>query len=164
VNPLDTPVINFNSFDTGTTANNSDQLDLQASYEGIQLARQANANLAALVAEYGSAYSSSPQGLTPFTEVFPGTQHTGDDLKNVIKNEAFGHHASCTAAIGANDDPLAVLDTNFKVRGVKGLRVVDASSFPKTPGFFPAVPLYMMSEKAAIVIAKDQNVTISYAG
>jgi choline dehydrogenase len=38
------------------------------------------------------------------------------------------------------------------VRGVKGLRVVDASVFPRIPGFFVVMPTYMISEKAADVI------------
>jgi choline dehydrogenase len=49
---------------------------------------------------------------------------------------------------------MAVLDSNFKVRGVDALRVVDASVFPKIPGYYIAVPIYMISEKAADVIIK----------
>lgn len=114
-------------------------MDLRASYEGVQLARQVNKNVALV--------DSS------FTEVFPGPDVvTETDTKAYLKHEAFGHHASCTAAIGKDSDRNAVLDSKFRVRGVTGLRVVDASSFPKTPGFFPTVPLYMISEKAADVI------------
>ncbi|KAK3676946.1 hypothetical protein LTR78_003151 [Recurvomyces mirabilis] len=76
------------------------------------------------------------------------------DVKHFIKDEAWGHHASCSAPIGADDDVNAVLDTNFKVRGVQGLRVVDASAFAKIPGTFIALPTYMISEKAADVIIK----------
>lgn len=47
---------------------------------------------------------------------------------------------------------MAVLDSSFRVRGVDGLRVVDASVFPKIPGFYIAVSIYMISEKAADVI------------
>lgn len=47
---------------------------------------------------------------------------------------------------------MAVLDSNFKVRGTEGLRVVDASVFPKIPGFYIALPLYMVSAKASDVI------------
>jgi len=141
---LDTPLINFNSFDTGTTTNGADQKDLQAFYEGVEFARQVNEEL-------NCADGS-------FEEVVPGPKYTSEvDTKNFIKQEAFGHHASCTAAIGKDGDPNAVLDSRFRVRGVTGLRVVDASSFPKTPGFFPAVPLYMISEKAADVIIQDAS-------
>jgi choline dehydrogenase len=43
---------------------------------------------------------------------------------------------------------MAVLDSKFVVRRTENLRVVDASSFPRIPGFFIVVPIYMMAEKA----------------
>ncbi|KAK1956027.1 FAD/NAD(P)-binding domain-containing protein [Colletotrichum sublineola] len=73
-------------------------------------------------------------------------------LPEFVKNEAWGHHASCTCPIGKDGDAMAVLDSKFRVRGTEGLRVADASVFPKIPGFYIAVPLYMASEKAADVI------------
>jgi len=42
-------------------------------------------------------------------------------------------------------DPNAVLDGNFNVRGVNGLRVVDASSWGIVPGYFITTPIYMVS-------------------
>jgi len=48
-----------------------------------------------------------------------------------------------------------VLDSRFRVRGVQGLRVVDASVFPKIPGYFIVSAIYMISEKAADVIIED---------
>jgi choline dehydrogenase-like flavoprotein len=90
-----------------------------------------------------------------FTETWPGANVSSEaDVKQFIKNEAWGHHASCTCPIGSDNDPMAVLDSNFKVRGVDALRVVDASVFPKIPGYYIAVPIYMISEKAADVIIK----------
>ncbi|KAJ6450005.1 hypothetical protein C8R45DRAFT_849354, partial [Mycena sanguinolenta] len=49
----------------------------------------------------------------------------------------------------------AVLDERFRVRGVSSLRVVDMSSWPDAPGFFPTTPTYMLSEKAADLILHD---------
>ena len=43
---------------------------------------------------------------------------------------------------------MAVLDSKFVVRGTKNLRDVDASAFPKIPGFYIVVPVYMLAEKA----------------
>jgi len=52
-------------------------------------------------------------------------------------------------------DSLAVLDSNFRVRGTTNLRVVDASVFPYIPGFFIVIPIYMIAEKASEVILAD---------
>ncbi|KAF8185211.1 hypothetical protein K438DRAFT_1597518, partial [Mycena galopus ATCC 62051] len=49
-------------------------------------------------------------------------------------------------------DPMAVLDGEFNVRGVSGLRVVDISSWPNVPGWFVTTTTYMISEKAADII------------
>jgi choline dehydrogenase-like flavoprotein len=45
-----------------------------------------------------------------------------------------------------------VLTSDFRVHGTRGLRVVDASVFPRIPGFFPVGAIYMIGEKAADVI------------
>jgi choline dehydrogenase len=78
-------------------------------------------------------------------------------LEAFVEENAWGHHASCTCKIGPDDDPMAVLDSNFRVRGVKGLRVVDASVFPKIPGFFIVTSVYMIGEKAADAILADRS-------
>ena len=57
--------------------------------------------------------------------------------------------------IGADTDPMAVLDSRFRVRHTKALRVVDASVFPRIPGYFIVTPIYMVSEKASDVIRDD---------
>jgi choline dehydrogenase-like flavoprotein len=48
-----------------------------------------------------------------------------------------------------------VLSSDFKVHGVNGLRVVDASVFPRVPGLFIVSAVYMIGEKAADVIASQ---------
>jgi choline dehydrogenase len=49
---------------------------------------------------------------------------------------------------------MAVVDSEFRVHGTQNLRVVDASVFPRIPGFFIVSAIYMISEKAADVILK----------
>ena len=135
-NPRDTPRINFRNWVEGKDK------DLQAVVEGMQYSIDAFDKLIPLDGD--------------FKRVWPPTSiNTADELREFAHNEAWGHHASCTAPIGTDDDPLAVLDSKFRVRGVEGLRMVDASVFPKIPGFFIALPTYTMSEKAADVIIKD---------
>jgi choline dehydrogenase len=138
--PLDMPDIVFNSFDTGS---GDYEKDLQAITEAIGVARGA-----------------FDRQLVEVTEVLPGDDvKTEEEIHEYIKNTAWGHHASCTCPIGTDTDPMAVLDSNFQVRGVAGLRVVDASVYPRIPGTFTAVSTYMVAEKAADVIldAVKQN-------
>ncbi|KAL4911776.1 hypothetical protein BDW62DRAFT_215530 [Aspergillus aurantiobrunneus] len=141
--PRDTPVINFNYFDAGVRDNGADEKDLQAVYEAMDFSRSVFDNLVPLDGD--------------FNEMWPGKGNvsTEDQMKDFIKKEAWGHHACCTAPIGADGDEMAVLDGDFRVRGVQGLRVVDASVFPKIPGYYIALPIYMVSEKAADVILAD---------
>ncbi|KAJ7846136.1 GMC oxidoreductase-domain-containing protein [Mycena leptocephala] len=79
-------------------------------------------------------------------QAFPDPNvQTNEEIEDHILNHVFGHHACCTNPMGADDDPNAVLDGDFKVRGVGNLRVVDISSWPGVPG-------QVVSEKAADVI------------
>jgi choline dehydrogenase len=131
--PQDVPEINKRNFDVG-----GDE-DLDAIVEGMKYGRKVFQDLIPLNGK--------------FEEVWPGKGvQTDEQWKTFAKYEAWGHHASCTCPIGGDNDEKAVLDTNFKVRGIDGLRVVDASAFPKIPGTYLALPLYMLSEKASDVI------------
>ena len=48
-------------------------------------------------------------------EEAPGKQmHSREDLEEFVRNQAWGHHASCTCKIGTDDDPMAVLDCDFQ--------------------------------------------------
>ena len=86
------------------------------------------------------------------------TENMDDEtLKDWIRTRAWGHHACGTCRVGRSDDPMAVLDSRFRVRGVRGLRVVDASIFPEIPGFFIVTNTYMISEKAADTITEDAS-------
>ena len=57
--------------------------------------------------------------------------------------------------MGADGDPMAVVDTAGRVRGVQGLRVVDASAFPRIPGYFLVMAVFMLAERAAEMILED---------
>lgn len=60
-----------------------------------------------------------------------------------VTGQMFVHHETSTCAIGS------VLDSEFRVIGIEGLRVVDASPFPRAPGAVPLLPTFMLREKAA---------------
>ncbi|MGE5269143.1 MAG: GMC family oxidoreductase [Thiohalocapsa sp.] len=79
---------------------------------------------------------------------------TDDDaLEAFIRKAAIGvWHATCTCRMGADDDPLAVTDNQGRVRGVAGLRVVDASLFPAVPCANTNFPTLMTAEKISDMI------------
>jgi 5-(hydroxymethyl)furfural/furfural oxidase len=65
-------------------------------------------------------------------EGFTFEQVMSDDeaLEAFVRKAAIGvWHASCSCRMGRADDPMAVVDTQGRVKGVQGLRVVDASIF-----------------------------------
>jgi 5-(hydroxymethyl)furfural/furfural oxidase len=71
-------------------------------------------------------------------------------LEDFIRKAAIGvWHATCTCRMGAEDDPMAVTDAQGRVRGVAGLRVVDASLFPSVPCANTNFPTLMTAEKIA---------------
>ncbi len=136
--PRDTPLVNFNYFREGG------EEDLSAVVDGIRFVRRLTRKLKA-------------QGLIAEEEV-PGEQVESDDaLRDFVRNSAWGHHASCTCSIGPPELG-GVLDGDFRVHGVRGLRVVDASVFPRIPGFFIVSAIYMIGEKAADVILGSRTV------
>ena len=54
---------------------------------------------------------------------------------------------------------VAVVDSEFRVHGIRNLRIVDASIFPRIPGYFIVTAVYMIAEKAADVILRDAGHT-----
>jgi choline dehydrogenase len=109
--PRDPPEINFKSFGDGSGASDPDLLALE------------------WAVKYVRDFMQPLRGQVTTSEFAPGDQ--GENLRNFIMTRAWGHHASCTSAIGT------VLDKDFRVIGAPGdnLRIVDASVFPKIPGY-----------------------------
>jgi 5-(hydroxymethyl)furfural/furfural oxidase len=71
-------------------------------------------------------------------------------LEAFVREAAIGvWHASCSCRMGRPDDPMAVVDTQGRVKGVQGLRVVDASIFPVVPCANTNFPTLMAAEKIA---------------
>ncbi|HTV46437.1 MAG TPA: GMC oxidoreductase [Stellaceae bacterium] len=133
--PRDTPLVDFHYFAEG-----SDQAgeDLASVVAGIRFVRRLTRAL-------------KERGLIAAEEQ-PGDALQSDaELGDFVRTHAWGHHASCSCAIGPRAAG-GVLDSAFRVYGAKGLRVVDASVFPRIPGFFIASAIYMIGEKAADVI------------
>jgi choline dehydrogenase len=84
-------------------------------------------------------------------EIQPGTAVQSDsDIDAFIRSKIeSAYHPSCTCKMGADNDPLAVVDSQARVRGIERLRVVDSSIMPSiTTGNLNA-PTIMLAEKAA---------------
>ena len=130
--PRDPPRIDFKYFEEGTDESGD---DLEAVVDGVRRVRDMTAAL-------------TRQGVL-HAEDTPGAALADDAaLGRFIRANAWGHHASCTCAIGPIERG-GVLDAQFRVHGTQGLRVVDASVFPRIPGFFIVCAIYMIAEKAA---------------
>jgi choline dehydrogenase len=133
--PRDVPHINFHYFEEGAAD------DLKAVVDGVRFVRQLTADL-------------KKQKLIAKEEL-PGDDLDSDEqLEEFVRSHAWGHHASCTCAIGPKDKN-GVLGSDFRVHGVQSLRVADASVFPRIPGVFIVSAVYMIGEKAADVILAD---------
>ncbi len=81
----------------------------------------------------------------------PGEQHQSDeDLRQLVGDIATTiFHPVGTTKMGADSDPMAVLDSRLRVRGVLSLRVVDAGAMPTITSGNTNSPTLMMAEKAA---------------
>jgi choline dehydrogenase len=82
------------------------------------------------------------EALTPIIdgeEAYPGPKvQTDTEILQAIRDSVITlWHPACTCKMGKDGDPMAVLDSKCRVRGVTGLRVVDASSLPFLPPGHP---------------------------
>ncbi|HYY85308.1 MAG TPA: GMC oxidoreductase, partial [Beijerinckiaceae bacterium] len=64
-------------------------------------------------------------------------------------------HPVGTAKMGADNDPMAVLDERLRVRGVSALRVIDASAMPRITSGNTNSPTVMIAEKGAAMVIED---------
>ncbi|KAJ5405970.1 hypothetical protein N7465_007254 [Penicillium sp. CMV-2018d] len=132
----DLPVINPNWLD-----DQADQEVVVAMFKRIRQAFQSEAMKPVVIGE----------------ESNPGPQVQSDDqiLQFIKDNMMTLWHPSCTCKMGTSDDDMAVVDSQARVYGVDGLRVVDASAFPFLPPGHPQSTVYMLAEKIAADIIRD---------
>jgi choline dehydrogenase len=126
-NPDDAPLIDNRFLATGR--------DARRMLEGVKL---------------GRAIARNPV-FAPFTagELIPGDAVADDDslAQAIAANLAIYGHPTATAPMGGSDDPWAVVDSVGAVKGVSGLRVVDASIIPDIPSTAINLTVIMLAER-----------------
>ena len=135
--PFEAPVIDPNYLD--------ERADLDALVEGVKRARE--------IARQ-DAFSEYVE-----REVWPGEEvETDEEIARHVREECHTvYHPVGTCKMG--DDEAAVVDDELRVRGVEGLRVVDASVMPTLVGGNTNAPTIAIAERAADLIREDRTTT-----
>ncbi|WEV27312.1 GMC family oxidoreductase N-terminal domain-containing protein [Streptomyces sp. 71268] len=92
-------------------------------------------------------------------EVCPGPEVTSDEeISEYARKVAHTvYHPAGTCRMGAGDDELAVVDPELRVRGLRNLRIADASVFPTMPAVNPMIGVLMVGEKCAELLVRTQT-------
>ena len=107
----------------------------------------------------------SMPGLIIGEEYFPARRNVSTDediLQHIRESSIQLWHAAASCKMGGPKDPMAVLDTQARVRGVSGLRVIDASSFLFLPPGHPVATVYMLALKIADDVLKGDKLEGTY--
>jgi choline dehydrogenase-like flavoprotein len=128
--PLDKPRILTNTL--------AEPEDVASLVEGVKLAREVT--------------SKEPLAEATGREIYPGAGVVDDgDIEAYVRRSVqLLYHPVGTCKMGTGDD--AVVDPHLRVRGVDGLRVIDASIMPQIPGGNTNAPTIMIAERAADLI------------
>lgn len=121
----------------------NDDTDLQQLVDGVKLCREM-AHAPALKAAAGRELRPGP-----------GVRSDAELRADIRQRVTTLYHPVGTCKMGPDRDPDAVVDAELRVRGVEGLRVVDASIMPEIVGGNTNAPVIMIAEKAAELIASQ---------
>ncbi|MPT46955.1 MAG: glucose-methanol-choline oxidoreductase [Sphingobium sp.] len=133
--PEDKPVIDPNFF--------ADPYDMKTLIAGFREAR--------------SIFAQPALARMTGAEIEPGAQCQSDSeidhaLRQIVNT---AYHPTGTCKMGPENDPMAVVDARLRVRGIAGLRVVDASVMPEIISGNTSAPTMMIAERAARFILED---------
>jgi choline dehydrogenase len=133
-NPLEAPLIYPNSLST--------EHDLGEALAGMRVLRALGA--------------SAPLARIIEREVSPGLDKQSDAqlLQDFRDRASTTFHPSCTCRMGP-DRATSVVDARLRVHGTEGLRIIDASIFPRVPTGNTNAPTIMVAEKGAALLAAD---------
>ena len=140
-NPYDHPIIQPNYL--------SDRRDIEALVEGLKIARS-----------IGDSRPFKYYGARFYSKSLPGCGHlypeTDEYWECWVKTLATSdHHPVGTCRMGPYSDPYAVVDNQFRVYGLRNIRVIDGSTMPEVISGNINIPTVMMAEKAADMIKEE---------
>ncbi|WP_158803757.1 MULTISPECIES: GMC family oxidoreductase [unclassified Acidisoma] len=137
--PFDAPDIRFNYL----TA----QEDQRAMIEGIRIVRR--------------IFAASPMAEHVAGEAVPGADKQSDaEILGYLKQFAQAmYHPVGSCRMG--NDSLAVVDDRLRLRGIDGLRVIDASIMPSIVSGNTNAPVIMIAEKAAVMLREDNRLAMA---
>lgn len=134
--PADLPIVDPNFL--------SDPYDLKISAEGVRISKEVF-------------------GQPSLMKYIKRLHLPGDDVRTQADFEAYArqygrtsYHPTCTCKMGADSDPMAVVDSQLRVHGLNGLRICDSSIMPSLIGSNTNAPTIMIAEKAADMIRGNQ--------
>lgn len=116
----------------------SDPHDLETLHRGLQFVREIG--------------NSSEMSSYVSREVMPGPLNKQEMTDFIRNGVATYFHMACTAKMGADGDPMAVLDSNLSVRGVRGLSVADTSAMPDITRGHTMAPAAMIGYQLSRVL------------
>jgi choline oxidase len=93
----------------------------------------------------------------------PDAQSDAELIDYMHRTHNTVYHPACSAHMGPDSDPEAVLDARLRVRGVQDLRVCDGSALPFLPAINPCITTMMIGEKCAEMIKQDAAATAGTA-
>jgi choline dehydrogenase len=127
-NPVDKPVVDNNYL--------AEPDDLRLEIAGLRFARR--------------ILAAKPLSARLSHEMLPGANATSDEVlaQHCRRTVKTNWHPVGTCRMGRDDDPLSVLDARLKVRGVEGLRVIDASAMPFIPSGNTNAPAMALASRA----------------
>ncbi|KAK1623305.1 GMC oxidoreductase [Colletotrichum phormii] len=140
--PTEPPQINFELYKEGA------ETDLEAIAEVVAWGRR---SMRDVQGPWGPVEPAEPPCSRIESDGRCGDADPESD-KNWIREQTFGHRPTGTCKMSTAGDGMAAVNSEFRVFGVDGLRVVDVSVFPRTPGAFPAVVTFIISQKASDVM------------
>ena len=94
-----------------------------------------------------SGFSKTCVGLAP---------HSDDYWTCILTHTGLSAtHFQGTCKMGGSDDPMSVVDSKLRVKGIRNLRIVDASVFPVSTNANPSAPTMLVAEKTAQEMLKQ---------